>query len=388
MVQREIKEQKPLLSMEEVSAFVFPSHVTLPKSLRVKIPSQAYEAFLAGGKIGEITDVEIVSESDRWQEDKQHFMEEELPHLDEHDPRRILWEGAEAVEHSFKAVQSLYSPGGLVQMVEQVETMDAPILLEIRNFMETCESVTENLGELYLSFSHLGAPAGALLHKVNNMTGLLLSYISGYLRRGDFKDEMSESALRWQSYFDTQLVAHTSWMQQTAAYEEDWRSINDLAILMEMGLKSWSDYMPGTFSLFIDNEETYARRVSRLICDGMGYKNLVDNLVMNSMKYGLKKDLIIGVWMAMGTEGTLRIVFANSGEGFTQHMLEEDGDYGQRAFRRGETTEGTGEGLFQVWQWIRNTNGTVKALNLPEGGFLELRAAIALEIPIGTPEAV
>lgn len=110
-----------------------------------------------------------------------------------------------------------------------------------------------------------------------------------------------------------------------------------------------------------------------------------DNLIGNSAKYSGEKldNLDLFTWIGISEDEKVRIIYADNGTGFDPKMLEQvDGKV--RALKKGETTKGTGLGLWLVDNIISEMGGQVSLLNAKDLGITDLGAVTVIDFPIKT----
>ncbi len=109
------------------------------------------------------------------------------------------------------------------------------------------------------------------------------------------------------------------------------------------------------------------------------------NLVQNSMKHNpiatSKTGLRLFTWSGISLQNSIRIIFADNGRGFSNDMLEET--YGTaRALKKGETTNGTGLGLWIVNDYISKLKGSTRILNGDQAGIDHLGGVVVIDFPV------
>lgn len=111
--------------------------------------------------------------------------------------------------------------------------------------------------------------------------------------------------------------------------------------------------------------------------DSVQFRNVLTNIMENSVKYGNKEQVIMRV--ACQSDNTnVVITLSDNGPGVPEEMLEKLFEIFFRGNKsRSNTSQGSGLGLAISAKIMELLNGTVKAVNSPEGGL-----SVMLTLPI------
>jgi len=110
------------------------------------------------------------------------------------------------------------------------------------------------------------------------------------------------------------------------------------------------------------------------------FKNLLKNSAVHSGKP--KGELATLLWMGISEDERIKIIFIDNGKGFDKSMLRLNSDGKPMALNRGESTGGTGIGLWSIDQYVTGMGGKVELYNAKDLGFDMLGAMTVIDFPV------
>ncbi|MDD3169507.1 MAG: ATP-binding protein [Eubacteriales bacterium] len=115
--------------------------------------------------------------------------------------------------------------------------------------------------------------------------------------------------------------------------------------------------------------------------DSVQFRNVLTNIMENSVKYGNKEQGIMRI-ACRSDNSNVVITLSDNGSGVPEEMLEKLFEIFFRGDKaRTNTSRGSGLGLAISAKIMELLNGTIKAVNSPEGGL-----SVMLTLPIAGGE--
>lgn len=353
---------------------IFPDFVPMSDERAKEISEYTKEHFLKRSDIP----------SAEFSERREQFIEEVLPNLLDDSPRKIMW----GVSRDLERIKRRF-----IEHIQTDDDIDDEVLIKtsslLRDVYHIYSGVKIDTNKGMLLKSRFSRPLKDVEHCMNNRGGLFRISLKDYLDRGGSRETTLEDYKYVASYLSKLLPEHIKWIDEVVVLDVDHRmSINSIRAILDSTLWLASDVVfvdeePQIFSSKYQNP----RKSPKHFIDTYRFLSMCENVLMNAKLHsGISpSEIVINSWCGFEEE-SWSLVVGNTGKGFDERMLEDDAEYGQRAFRRGEKskeTGGTGMGLALVHEWVKEMGGKVWCGNLddpfsPEGKI----AYVAMEMPI------